>query len=106
METPGFLYTKKKKWAIKRNLKIFYVKIDYKKINYVLKNRKEKYINRIQKYKKMRENLVSRLILVKKTLIYLIGTKEEKKNSPRKNLYARCYLWLTIFLKKVAINLS
>lgn len=27
----------------------------------------------------MRENLVSRLILAKKTLIYLIGTKEEKK---------------------------
>lgn len=55
--------------------------MDYKKINYVLKNRKEKYINA---EKKMRENLVSRLILAKKTLIYLIGTKEEKKNTKGK----------------------
>lgn len=59
METPGFFLVhgkkyiyKKQKWAIKRNLKIFYVKIDYKKINYVLKNRKEKYINRKENERK------------------------------------------------------
>lgn len=78
-----YITKKKKKWAIKRNLKIFYVKIDYKKINYVLKNRKEKYINR---KKKLRENerkfSISIDLMAKKTLIYLIGTKEE--NTPGK----------------------
>lgn len=77
------------------------LKSTIKKKNYVLKNRKEKYINR-----KENERKFSISIDLGEENIDLPNRYKRGKKTRQENLYARCYLWLTIFLKKVVINLS